>query len=88
MQQLGKDVIVDETSKIGKNKLLFHIRIFENQKNINYKLFEEKVVEVSFGGGKIINALEKYFKVLFIFEPKRKSPSKNSERLYFVCKLK
>ncbi|MBT89582.1 MAG: hypothetical protein CMN79_03720 [Spirochaetales bacterium] len=88
IQQLGKDLIVDKTSKIGKDKLKFHTRIFENQKDNNYKLFEEKVVEVTFEKDKIINAIEQYFKVLLIFDPKRKSPSKNSERLYFVCKLR
>jgi predicted TPR repeat methyltransferase len=88
IQQSGKDLIVDKTSKIGKDKLKFHTRIFENQKDNNYKLFEEKVVEVTFEKDKIINAIEQYFKVLLIFDPKRKSPSKNSERLYFVCKLR
>lgn len=88
IQKLGKDFIVDKTSKIGKNKLLFHTRIFENQKNNDYKLFEEEVIEVAFEKDKIINALKKDFDVLTIFDPKSKSPSKNSERLYFVCKLK
>jgi len=88
VQQLGKDLIVDKTSKIGKDKLEFHTRIFENQKNNDYKLFEEKIVEIAFEKEKIINALGEYFEVLLVFDPKRKSPSNNSERLYFVCKLR
>ena len=88
VQQLGKDLIVDKTSKTGTDKLEFHTRIFENQKDNNYKLFEEKVIEVAFEKDKIFNALEQYFKVLLVFDPKRKNPSKNSERLYFVCKLR
>ena len=88
VQQLGNNLIVDKTSKIGKDKLEFHTRIFENQNSNNYKLFEEKVVEVAFEKNKIINALDRYFKILLVFDPKRKSPSKNSERLYFVCKLR
>lgn len=88
VQQLGKDLIVDKTSKLGKDRLEFYTRIFENKNGNNFRLFEEKVVEVAFKTNKIINALEKYFKVLFIFDPKRKIPSKKSERLYFVCRLK
>jgi len=88
IQQLGKDFIVDKISKIGKNKLLFHIRIFENQKHNDYKFFEEKVIEVAFEKDRIINALKKYFDVLTIFDSKSKRPSKKSERFYFVCKLK
>ena len=67
---------------------MFHTRIFENQTGNNYKLFEEKVVEVAFEKDKIINALERLFGVLTIFDPKNKYPPKKSERLYFVCKLK
>jgi ubiquinone/menaquinone biosynthesis C-methylase UbiE len=88
IQKLGKDLIVNKMSTIARNKLEFHARIFENKNKNSYKLFEQKIVEVSFEKEKIINALNKQFKVLLVFDPKRKSPSKNSERLYFVCKLR
>jgi SAM-dependent methyltransferase len=88
VQQLGKDLIIDKTSIVGTNKLEFYTRIFENQKNNEFKLFEEKIIEATFEKDKIIDSLNKYFDVLTIFDPKRKKPSKKSERLYFVCQLK
>jgi len=88
LNPIGKDFVIEKASVIGKNKMEFSQILLENQKGNNYKLFEEKVVEVSFEKDKIITALERYFKVLLVFDPKRKRPSQNSERLYFVCKLK
>jgi SAM-dependent methyltransferase len=88
LNPMGKNFVIEKASVISKNKLEFSQILLENQKGNNYKLFEEKVIEVAFEKDKIINALEKYFKVLLVFDPKRKSPSKNSERLYFVCKLR
>ena len=88
VQQLEKYIVVDKASKIENNKLEFHTRIFENQKNNELKLFEEKVIEAAFQKDKILNALKKYFYILTVFDPKRKSASKDSERLYFVCRLK
>jgi SAM-dependent methyltransferase len=88
VEKIGADLIVDKFSKTEKGELEFHTRIFENKKENNFKLFEEKIIEVAFETNKIIHALERYFKILVVFDPKRKTPSTESERLYIVCKLK
>jgi SAM-dependent methyltransferase len=87
-EYLKKDILIVQIKRLNKYKVVFSTKILEHKTNNNYKLFEENVFEVAFEKDKIINALEKYFKVLLVFDPKRKRPSKYSERLYFVCKLR
>jgi len=88
IHEIGKDLIVDKTSTIGKNRIEFHTRIFENVKHNNYQLYEEKVVEVAFETERIKKSIKKSFQVISIIDHKRKKASNKSERLYFVCKLK
>jgi len=88
LNNIGKDFVIEKTSVFDKNKVVFYQILFEHQNKNHFKYYEEKVIEAVFEKDKIVDSLYEYFKVLLIFDPKRKRPSKNSERLYFVCKLR
>ncbi len=85
-KKIGKSFIFEEMQKLGKNKVLSKMRIFEHKRDNLYRLHEENILEVSFPREKILRMLKKHFKVLAISDPDRDRPTNRSEVLYFVCK--
>ncbi len=69
--------------KAGSN---WNIKIFERIRGNRYLLHEEDIQEVSFPTRKIVRALRVHFPSVEIIDTQRKSPSTESERLYFICK--
>ena len=64
----------------------WNIRVFEHRRGNKYGLFEEDIREISFPVNKIRAALRKQFNSIKVIDPTERTPSTNSDRLYFVCK--
>jgi SAM-dependent methyltransferase len=71
---------------LGKGIFNWKVEIFERQKGNQYKLWTENIKEVSFPVKRIMTALSYNFSSVKVFDPDRRHPSKNSDRLYFICK--
>ena len=88
VEYVNKNILINRIQRLNKSKIVFSKKILEHETNNLYKLFEENIYEVAFEKEKVIKLLEKYFEIITIIDTNRKKPSKNSERLYFVCKLR
>jgi len=86
VQTHNEDIIVDTASRVGKGRLEFYTRIFEHRRKNEYALFEERITEAAFEQEKIVRGLKACFNVLAVVDSKGGKPTKESERIYFVCK--
>ena len=79
-------LIMKVTGMRKKVRSNWNIKIFERIRKNRYLLHEEDIQEVSFPTRKIVRALRVHFPSVEIIDTQRKSPSTESERLYFICK--
>src|SRR6267143_5362359 len=79
-------LIMKVTGMRKKVRSNWNIKIFERIRKHRYLLHEEDIQEVSFPTRKIVRALRVHFPSVEIIDTQRKSPSTESERLYFICK--
>ncbi len=66
----------------------WNIRVFEHRRGNKYGLFEEDIKEISFSVNKIKAALRKQFATVKVVDASGRKPSRNSDRLFFICKPK
>ena len=64
------------------------IKIFEYQNKNNYRLFHEKISEITFPKQQIVSSLRSHFKEVKALDPFGSKASDRSERLYFVCRVR
>jgi SAM-dependent methyltransferase len=64
----------------------WNIRVFDHRRGNRYGLYEEDIKEISFPMNKIRAALRKPFTNVKVIDARHRTPSKKSDRLYFVCK--
>jgi len=79
-------LIMKATAKRKKTGSNWNIKVFERIRGNRYLLHEEDIQEVSFPTRKIVRALGVHFPSVEISDTQRKSPSTESDRLYFICK--
>ena len=79
-------LIMKVTGMRKKNGSNWNIKVFERIRGNRYLLHEEDIQEVSFPTRKIVRALGVHFPSVEISDTQRKSPSTESDRLYFICK--
>lgn len=68
-----------------KNKFYWNFNIFKYQKNDNYKLLKDNVIEISFEIEKIIKELEKRFKKVYVINSKFEKHKDKNQRPFFIC---
>ncbi len=88
VHEFGKNNLIININKTGKNTFNWNLKIFEQVRLNNYKLTEADIKESSFEIFKIKNELEKYFNVLKIEDDTGKSVKENSGRVFFICRKK
>lgn len=87
VHRFGDNVLLMKVTGMGKNAVSnWNVKVFERAGRNRYLLHEEDVQEVSFPARKIVRALKVRFPSVEIIDPDRKSPSMESDRLYFICK--
>jgi len=86
IHKLGEDYMILKVRTPATNMFNWNVKFFEHRTGANYRLRVENIRETSFHPEKIKKALKPYFKSVHVIDADRKSPSKLSERLYFVCK--
>lgn len=64
------------------------VKIFERQNRNNYRLFHEKISEIAFPKQRIVSSLRSHFKEVKALDPFGAKASDQSERLYFVCRVR
>jgi SAM-dependent methyltransferase len=84
IHQFGDNYFITNVSRVRKNIYEWDLRIFEHNKNNNYKLYEELLYERSYTISQIKNYLAKNFKDINVLDLNKKRVSSNSERLHFV----
>ena len=88
VRRFGRDEVVVRVTGGQRDIFEWQIRIFEHEKNSNYKLREETIPELAVGMKRILLALRAHFKKIDVRDPEGRRPSDQSERLYFVCKTR
>ena len=86
VNKFKNNYLVMDVKKIRKNVYNWDLKVFENIKDNNYKLYTENIEEVSFPIKKIREELIKNFVIKKIITKDSKRVSGSSDRVYFVCK--
>ena len=87
VHRFGNNFLIMKVTGIRKkNGSNWNIKVFERIRGNRYLLHEEDIQEVSFPTRKIVRALGVHFPSVEISDTQRKSPSTESDRLYFICK--
>lgn len=85
-KEFNGNYLVMKVTNIGKNLTNWNLKVFEKKQPNNYFLTEEDVKEVSFPIKQVKTALMKKFKTIKLFDKNQKKPTKETSRVYFVCK--
>ena len=88
VHEFGKNYLIININKTGRNTFNWNLKIFEKVKLNNYKLTEANIQESSYAVIRIKTELEKYFSVLKIEDDTGKSIKENSGRVFFICRKK
>lgn len=86
VQKFGKNYMIHEVTEEGGGVVKWNIKILEHCRGNQYVLFEESVKEISFPVARIKKKLEKKFRAVRAFDPRRKRVSRKSRRVFFICK--
>ncbi|MBI3934249.1 MAG: class I SAM-dependent methyltransferase [Acidobacteria bacterium] len=81
----GRNVLVMEVTDAGGGISNWNIKVFEGIGKGRYQLHEENIPEVSFPLEEVAGAAREIFSRVKVIDIQRKRPSKESERLFFVC---
>jgi cyclopropane fatty-acyl-phospholipid synthase-like methyltransferase len=85
-QKFGQNFLVIEVTDAGDCISNWNVKIFEYLDNHQYALHEENIKEISFPSNQIKSMLKTIFRSIKVIDIERKRPSKQSERLYFICR--
>jgi len=86
VNKFKNNYLVMDVKKISKNVYNWELKVFENIKDNNYKLYSENIEEVSFPIKRIKEELRKNFIIRKTLTEDSKRVSVSSDRVYFVCK--
>lgn len=85
-KKFGKNYLIMGVSPTKKNVAQWNVQVFEHLEKDLYHLHEETIRETSFPTEDIKKSLHKHFKKVHVLDTKRKRPSKNSARPYFIAR--
>ncbi len=85
VHRFGNNILIMKVTEKNRGSN-WNIKVFERTGRNRYLLHEEDIQEVSFPMRKIVRALRVNFPRVEVIDTDRKRPSRESERLYFVCK--
>ncbi|MBK9403175.1 MAG: hypothetical protein IPN57_01370 [Ignavibacteria bacterium] len=88
MNKFDNSYLIVNVKKLNANVFNWNLKVFENTGGRNFKLTETDIRESSFEISRIKEELSKYFRIIKIEEETGKRMSRNSERLYFICRKK
>ena len=88
MNKFDNSYLIVNVKKLNANVFNWNLKVFENTGGRNFKLTETDIKESSFDLKRIKEELSKYFRIIKIEEETGKRMSRNSERLYFICRKK
>ncbi len=86
IHKLGENYMLLKVRSEGKEIFNWNLRFFIHSTGNHYRLKIENIRETAFPSNTIINALHAMFTSVKTVDAERKRPSKNSERLYFICR--
>ena len=84
--RFGRDEVIVRVAGGQRDIFEWQIRIFEHEKNRNYKLRGETIPELAVSMKRILRVLRPDFRKVDVLDPEGRRPSDQSERLYFVCR--
>jgi len=85
-KEFDRDLVIIKVTGGRRGNFEWDVKIFEHQKNNQYKLFHETIKEIALPYNRIVTSLRARFKHVKVIAPRGARPSDQSERLYFVCK--
>ncbi len=86
VNKFKNNYLIMDVKKIRKNVYNWELKVFENIKDDNFKLYSENIEEASFPNKKIKEELRKYFMIKKTITEDSNRVSGSSDRVYFVCK--
>ena len=86
VNKFKNNYLVMDVKKIRKNVYNWELKVFENIKNDNFKLYSENIEEASFPIKRIKEELRKDFVIKKTKTEDSNRVSGSSDRVYFVCK--
>ena len=86
VNKFKNNYLVMDVKKIRKNAYNWELKVFENIKDDNFKLYSENIEEASFPIKEIKEELRKDFVIKKTITEDSKRVSGSSDRIYFVCK--
>ena len=85
-KEFDRDLVIIKVTGGRRSIFEWDVKIFEHQKNNQYKLSHETIRELALPHKRILAALRARFKQVKVIDPGGARPSDQSERLYFVCR--
>jgi len=85
-KEFERDLVIIKVTGGRRGNFEWDVKIFEHQKNNQYKLSHETIRELALPHKRILAALRARFKQVKVIDPGGARPSDQSERLYFVCR--
>lgn len=84
--RFGRDEVIIRVAGGRRGLFDWQIKMFEHDKNRDYKLREETISELAVSLNRVLRSLRANFAKIEVFDPEGRQPSDQSERLYFVCR--
>ena len=85
---IGHDLAIIKVTGGRQGLFEWDVKIFERQNRNSYRLFHEKISEIVFPKQRIVSSLRSHFKEVKTLDPFGAKASDQSERLYFVCRVR
>ena len=85
-REFGRDLVIIKVDGGRRGLFNWDVKIFEQQKARDYRLYHERISELALLHKQIFAALRERFKQVKVIDPSGVRPSDQAERLYFVCK--
>jgi SAM-dependent methyltransferase len=85
-REFGRDLVIIKVDGGQRGLFNWDVKIFEQQKARDYRLYHERISELALLHKQIFAALRERFKQVKVIDPSGVRPSDQAERLYFVCK--
>jgi SAM-dependent methyltransferase len=87
VKKIKDNYLIMDISGIKRDLFNWDVKVFEKEKANNYKLYKENIKEKSYPVEKIMKTLKKNYSKIKTFDQKKKKPSKDSRRIYFVASV-
>ena len=85
-REFGRDLVIIKVDGGQRGLFNWDVKIFEQQKARDYRLYHERISELALLHKQIFAALRERFKQVKVIDPSGVRPSDQAERLYFVCR--